>query len=93
MAELNGAPHHITVANLPQNIEGGIKIRGFKDPRYDLPKDAVLLFTHLEDSEAVCQIEGEQRGISIDSNTPIVELGNDEYQVEYPENDDEDRSY
>lgn len=92
MAELNGAPHHITVANLPQNIEGGIKIHGFSSPAYDLPEDTVLLFTHLEGNEAVCKVEGSDNVISIEASTPIVELGGDEYKIEEP-SDDEDRSY
>lgn len=82
-------PAHITVANLPQNIEGGIKIHGFEDPRYDLPKNAVLLFTHLEGAEAFCKVADTDNSISIDSNTPLVELGGDEWQVEkLPKNED-----
>lgn len=81
-------PAHITVANLPQNVEGGIKIHGFQSPVYDLPKNVVLLFTHLEGSEAVCQVEGRNTGVSIDSNTPLVELGSDEWRVEYPKTAD-----
>ncbi len=88
MATLNGEAHHITMANLPQNVDGGIRIRGFNDPRYDTPEDTVLLFTHLEGNEAVCKVEGTKNTISIEANAPIVELGGDEYQFEYPSNAD-----
>lgn len=74
-------PYTIKVYNLPQNIKGGIKIHGFSDPAYDLPEDAVLLFTHLEGMEAFCNVEGTKNQISIDANTKIVELGGDEYKV------------
>lgn len=73
--------HTIKVYNLPQNVEGGIKIHGFSDPAYDLPKDAVLLFTHLEGMEAVCKVEGTKNQISINANTSITELGGDEYKI------------
>ena len=56
MAELNGTPHVISVANLPQHA--AIKIHGFNSPEYDLPKDAVLLFDHLEGMEAFCKVKG-----------------------------------
>lgn len=82
-------PYHITVANLPQHTEGRVKIHGFSDPRYDLPKDAVLLFTHMEGEEAFCKVEGTDNTISIDFDTPLVEMGNDEWQVEAkPSTDD-----
>lgn len=73
-------PYHIKVYNLPKHAN--IRIHGFYDPRYDLPKDAVLLFSHLEGMEAFCKVEGTKNEISIDAATPIVEIGNDEYRVE-----------
>lgn len=79
MAELNGTPHTISVANLPQHAD--IKIHGFSSPEYDLPKDAVLLFDHLEGMQAFCKVDGTKNEISIDANTKIVELGGDEYKV------------
>ena len=88
MAELNGAPHHIKVFNLPQHA--AIKIHGFSSPEYDLPEDSVLLFDRLEGMQAFCTVEGTTNEISIDANTSIVEMGGDEYQVEEPE---EDKSY
>lgn len=88
MAELNGEAHHIKVYNLPSHA--AIKIRGFQSPEYDLPEDAVLLFDRLEGMQAFCTVEGTDNEISIDANISIVELGNDEYEVEEP---DEDKSY
>lgn len=82
MAKINGEAHHIKVYNLPQNIKGGIKIHGFSDSRYSLPEKPVLLFTHLEGMQAFCKVDGTDNTISIDANIPLVELGNDEYQVE-----------
>jgi hypothetical protein len=79
MAELNGTPHVISVANLPQHA--AIKIHGFNSPEYDLPEDAVLLFNRLEGMQAFCTVEGTTNEISIDANTKIVELGGDEYKV------------
>lgn len=90
MAELNGEAHRIKVVNLPQHA--AIKIHGFSSPEYDLPKDAVLLFDRLEGMQAFCTVEGTKNEISIDANTPIVELGGDEYKVEEIVKD-EDRSY
>lgn len=82
MAELNGDPHRLTVANLPQGFN--IKIHGFTDPRYDLPAGAVLLFDRLEGDGAFCKVEGTDNEISIDFNTPLIEMGGDEYKVDYP---------
>ena len=90
MAELNGAAHHIKVFNLPQHA--AIKIHGFSSPEYDLPEDSVLLFDRLEGMQAFCTVEGTTNEISIAGETPIVELGNDEYQVEEIVKD-EDKSY
>ena len=90
MADLNGEAHHITIFNLPQNA--AIKIHGFQSPEYDLPEDAVLLFDRLEGMQAFCTVEGTKNEISIAADTPIVELGNDEYEVEETE-DDADRTY
>lgn len=90
MAEINGEPAHLKVFNLPTHA--AIKIHGFKDPRYDLAEDAVLLFDRLEGMDAFCTVEGTTNEISIDGATPIVELGGDEYQVEEIE-PEEDKSY
>ena len=90
MAELNGAPHHIKVFNLPQHA--AIKIHGFSSPEYDLPEDAVLLFDRMEGMQAFCTVEGTNNEISIAGDTAIVELGGDEYQVEEIVKD-EDKSY
>lgn len=79
MAQLNGEPHTINVANLPQHA--AIKIHGFSSPEYDLPKNTVLLFDRLEGMQAFCKVEGTDNEVSIDANTKIVELGGDEYEV------------
>ena len=88
MAEINGEPAHLKVFNLPQHH--AIKIHGFKAPEYDLPEDAVLLFDRLEGMEAFCVVEGTKNEISIKADTPIVELGGDEYEVEEI---DEEKTY
>lgn len=80
MPKINGEPAHIKVFNLPQ--QHAIKIHGFKDQRYDLPEDVVLLFDRLEGMQAFCTVEGTKNEISIDADTPIVELGGDEYRAE-----------
>lgn len=90
MAELNGAPHHIKVFNLPQHA--AVKIHGFDAPEYDLPKDSVLLFDRLEGMQAFCTVEGTNNEISIAADILLVELGGDEYQVEEIAKD-EDKSY
>ena len=90
MTKINGEPAHLKVYNLPAHA--AIKIHGFKDPRYDLQEGAVLLFDRLEGMDAFCVVEGTKNEISIEADTPIVELGGDEYCIEEPEAD-EDRSY
>jgi hypothetical protein len=90
MAEINGDAHTIKIYNLPQHA--AIKIHGFEDPSYDLPKDAVLLFDRLEGMDAYCVVEGTKNEISINGDTSIVELGGDEYRVEEAE-PREDKSY
>lgn len=91
MADLNGEAHHIKVVNLPQHA--AIKIHGFSSPEYNLPEGAVLLFDRLEGMQAFCQVEGTDNEISIDANTPIVELGGDEYRVDEVEDAEVDRTY
>jgi hypothetical protein len=86
------APHHIKLYNLPQNIEGGIKIHGFKSELDDSDKELTLRFHHLDGMYSVCSVEGEKDSIvHLSASTPLVELGNDEYRIEY--NEEEDRSY
>lgn len=91
MAEINGEPAHLKVFNLPQ--QHAIKIHGFQSPEYDLPEDAVLLFDRLEGMQAFCTVEGTKNEISIAADTPIVELGGDEYRVEEVKDDTADRTY
>lgn len=78
---MNGEAHHIKVYNLPQGA--AIKIHGFQSPEYNLPENAVLLFDRLEDMQAFCTVEGTKNEISISADTPIVELGGGEYEVEH----------
>ena len=79
MPDINGEPAHLKVFNLPQ--QHAIKIHGFQSPAYDLPEDAVLLFDRLEGMQAFCTVDGTKNEISIAADTPIVELGGDEYKV------------
>ena len=90
MAEINGEPAHLKIFNLPAHA--AIKIHGFSSPAYNLPDDAVLLFDRLEGMDAFCVVEGTKNETSIKVDTPIVELGGGEYQVEEIV-EDEDRSY
>lgn len=90
MPKINGEPAHLKVYNLPPHA--AIKIHGFKDPRYDLAEDAVLLFDRLEGMDAYCVVDGTKNEISIDGNTSLLELGGDEYRVKEVETE-EDRSY
>lgn len=75
--------HELTVFNLPQNIEGGIKIHGFTSPAINLPDDAVLLFSHTVDMYGRCTIEGDddKTVVWVHGTTPLVELEGGEYQV------------
>ena len=90
MADINGEPAHLKVFNLPQHA--AIKIHGLSSPEYDLPEGSVLLFNRLEGMQAFCTVEGTKNEISIAADTPIVEMGGDEYKIE-DSSDDEDRSY
>ena len=80
---MNGEPHHIRLYNLPQRIEGGILLRGFRAAK-DQTLD--LRFHHLDGMFSNCTVDGdESHTVKLDASTPLVELGNDEYQIEYPE--------
>ena len=94
MAEINGEPAHIQLYNLPQRVEGGIKIHGFRSELEGSTKEQTLRFHHIDGMYSVCSIDGHKDHIvHLSATTPLVELGNDEYQIEYPEEGKEDRSY
>ena len=79
MAKINGEPAHIKLYNLPQRVEGGIKIHGLKD---EDDKDIVVLFHHLDGMYSYCTIDGdEEKVVHLNALTPLVELGGDEYKV------------
>lgn len=83
MADINGQPHHVKLYNLPQRVQGGILVKGF---RVDDDKTIDLRFHHLDGMYSYCTVDGdEEKVVNLSASTPLVELGNDEYQIEYPE--------
>lgn len=93
MADINGEPVHIKLFNLPQRVEGGIRIHGFRS-ELENSGEQTLRFHHLDGMYSVCTIEGhDDHIVHLSASTPLIELGNDEYQIEYPEEDEEDKSY
>lgn len=68
-------PYHIKLYNLPQRTEHGIKV-------YSEDRKRVYIFDHMDGMYANCQVEGSDESISLHAATPLVELGNDEYQIE-----------
>ena len=92
---MQGEPHHIKLYNLPQKVEGGILLKGFEEYiAKDKKQTLDLRFHHLDGMYSVCTVEGdEDRVIHLSASTPLLELGNDEYQIEYPDEDKEDKSY
>ena len=86
MAEINGEPAHIKLYNLPQRVEGGIKIHGLKDKD---DNDIVVLFHHLDGAYSYCTVQNPEAPndtdgdvVHLSASTPLVELGNDEYKIE-----------
>lgn len=93
MPEINGEPAHIKLFNLPQRVEGGIKIHGFRS-ELEGSEEQTLRFHHLDGMYSYCTIDGhDDHIVHLSASTPLVELGNDEYQIEYPDEDKEDKSY
>ena len=80
---MNGEPHHIKVFNLPQRIEGGIKVI--------VSKDKVYRFHKMDGVQGVFTVDGTDELALFHGSTLLRELGNDEYQVEEPT--EEDKSY
>lgn len=86
MAEINGEPARIKLYNLPQRVDGGIKIHGFRSELDSSNKEQTLRFHHLDGMYSFCTIEGTEGYIvHLSATTPLIELGNDEYKIEYPE--------
>lgn len=63
------ATEYMKLYNLPQNIEGGIKIYGSGKYR---GKDAVLLFHRLDEMSSDCTIEGTDHVVHLPADTPII---------------------
>lgn len=79
MTALNGEPHHLKLYNLPQRVEGGIKIHGFKG---DDDKDVVLRFHHLDGMYSYCTVEGTDHIVNLKATTPLVEMEDGEYKID-----------
>lgn len=78
MADINGAPAHIKLYNLPQRVKGGIKIHGFVIDGKEVP----LRFHHLDGMYSYCTVEDSEKVVHLNASTPLVELGNNEYRIE-----------
>lgn len=86
-------PQRIKLYNLPQRVEGGIRIHGYSSPAVNLPEGSVLLFDYLDGMYANCTVEGLNDGtiIHLHATTPLIELGGDEYKIDgEPEVHEED---
>lgn len=87
---MNGEPHHVKLYNLPQRVEGGIKIHGYANEQGE---KQVLLYDHLDGMFANLKVEGVGEIVHLQAATPLVELGNGEYEIETIVEEDEDKSY
>lgn len=78
-------PYHIKLYNVPQRVEGGIKIYGYSSPAMDLPDDVVLLFDHMDSMYSNLTIEGDESEdptiINLKATQPLVEY-KDGYMIE-----------
>jgi hypothetical protein len=78
-------PYHIKLYNVPQRVEGGIKIYGYSSPAVNLPDDVVLLFDQLDGMYANCTVEGDEGAdptiIHLKATQPLVEY-KDGYMIE-----------
>lgn len=66
------APERLKLYNLPQRVEGGIKIYGAEligEEQYDNP---VLIFDHLDGMYANLQIEGTDKSVQLSASTPLI---------------------
>lgn len=71
--------YKIKLYNLPQRVEGGLKIHGLKD---DEGKDVVVLFHHLDGMYSYCTVEGTDKIVHLSAITPLVTLGEGEYKID-----------
>lgn len=78
MSDINGAPAHIKLYNLPQRVKDGIKIHGFVIDG----EEVILRFHHLDGMYSYCTVEDSEKVVHLNASTPLVELGNDEYKIE-----------
>lgn len=70
--------YKIKLYNVPENIEGGLKIHGYKEK----DKKIVLRFHHLDGDKSRCTVDGGKRVVKLPADTPLVTLENDEYQID-----------
>lgn len=72
--------HKIKLYNLPQRVEGGIKVHGLKLAD---DKEVTVLFHHLDGAYSYCTIEGdEEKVVHLSASTPLVELEGGEYKID-----------
>lgn len=71
--------YKIKLYNVPQNIEGGLKIHGYKNNR---GREIVLRFHHLDDNGSYCTVDGGKKVVNLPADTPLVTLPDDEYQID-----------
>lgn len=77
-------PYHIRLYNLPQRVEGGIKV-------LSIDGNTTYWFDKLDGMYSNCRVGDTDETIQLSASTPLVELGNDEYQIEdEPKRSDED---
>lgn len=86
---MNGEPHKLKLYNLPQRVEGGVKIHGCKD--HDTDKDIIVLFHNLDGMFANCTVEGTDNPVTLSATTPLIEMEGGEYKID--EEYEEEREY
>lgn len=86
---MNGEPHKLKLYNLPQRVEGGIKIHGCKD--HDTDEYITVLFHNLDGMYANCTAEDTGNPVTLSATTPLIEMGNDEYKID--EEEAQEREY
>jgi hypothetical protein len=75
MAEL----HRIKLYNLPQKVEGGVKIHGLKDKD---GKDITILFHHLDGIYSYSTVDGSNEVVFLNATTPLISRGDGEYDID-----------
>lgn len=71
--------YKLHVYNLPEKVKGGIKIHGLKD---EDGNDIVVLFHKLDGMNTVSTIEGTSKKFALKADTPLIDIGNDEYKID-----------